>query len=189
MSPNNQLFSMTYQFNAMRDEAAAVILFKEYHRPNHRMGVVSRQSINSGAIDRISESTQPGILIPTNTELYNPAAWLKTGYSPSEILLSTAILVHAIGILLAAFKLLNRSLFPRNHTHKDPSVNSWAEFFNTIGMDAFTATDAQKKENIDTRTEQIAQGVGEWTVKVAGRSFVKLLNEHHPRASQTGHRV
>jgi hypothetical protein len=69
------------------------------------MGVVSRQSINSGAIDRISESTQPGILIPTNTELYNPAAWLKTGYSPSEILLSTAILVHAIGILLAAFKL------------------------------------------------------------------------------------
>jgi hypothetical protein len=27
-----------------------------------------------------------------------------------------------------------------------------------IGMDALTANDAQKKENIDTRTEQIEQG-------------------------------
>jgi hypothetical protein len=50
-----------------------------------------------------------------------------------------------------------------------------------IGMDALTATEAQKKENIDTRTKQIEhglqftieQGLGEWTVKVAGRSFVR----------------
>jgi hypothetical protein len=65
---------------------------------------------------------------------------------------------------------------------KDPSVKSWAEFFRMIGMDALTATDAQKKENIDTRTQQIEQGLqaareqglGEWTVKVAGRSFVRV---------------
>jgi hypothetical protein len=96
---------MVYQFNATRDDAAAAILFKLPYRPTHRPDVISRQSISSGAIDRIPESTQPGILIPTNTELYNPAAWLKTGYSPSEIILSTAILVHAIGISWAAFKL------------------------------------------------------------------------------------
>jgi hypothetical protein len=50
-----------------------------------------------------------------------------------------------------------------------------------IGMDALTATEAQKKENIDTRTKQIEQGfqftkeqgLGEWAVKVAGRSFVR----------------
>jgi toxin HigB-1 len=66
---------MTYLFNATRDEAGKAI------------GISG-----SGAIDRVTESTQPGILIPTNTELYNPAAWLKTGYSPSEIILSTAII-------------------------------------------------------------------------------------------------
>jgi hypothetical protein len=67
-------------------------------------------------------------------------------------------------------------------TDKDPSVKSWAEFFKIIGMDALTATDAQKKENIDTRTEQIEQGLqaakeqdlGDWAVKVAGRSFVRV---------------
>jgi hypothetical protein len=48
-----------------------------------------------------------------------------------------------------------------------------------VGIDALTASDAQKKENIDTRTEQInkgliaakEQGLGKWDVKVAGRSF------------------
>ncbi len=67
-------------------------------------------------------------------------------------------------------------------TDKDPSVKSWAEFFKMIEMDALTATDAQKKENIDTRTQQIEHGLqaakehglGEWTVKVAGRSFVRV---------------
>ncbi len=51
-----------------------------------------------------------------------------------------------------------------------------------IGMDALTATEAQKKENIDTRTQQIEQGhqtakeqgLGDWAVKVAGRSFVRV---------------
>jgi hypothetical protein len=50
-----------------------------------------------------------------------------------------------------------------------------------LGLEALTATDAQKKENIDTRTQQIEQGLqaakeqglGEWAVKVAGRSFVR----------------
>jgi hypothetical protein len=71
---------------------------------------------------------------------------------------------------------------PAKTTDKDPSVKSWAEFFKMIGMDALTATEAQKKENIDTRTKQIEQGVqaakeqglGDWAVKVAGRSFEKL---------------
>jgi hypothetical protein len=79
---------INYQFNADREAAGKAI-----------------DVTSSGAIDRVPESIQPGILLPTNTQLYNPAAWLKTGYGPSEILLSTAILVHAIGILLAAFKL------------------------------------------------------------------------------------
>jgi hypothetical protein len=70
---------MTYQFNATRDEAA-VTLFKDL------------PSIGSGSIDRVPEST---ILIPT-TELYNPAAWLKTGYSPTEIILAMAIFVGVI---------------------------------------------------------------------------------------------
>jgi hypothetical protein len=71
---------------------------------------------------------------------------------------------------------------PAKTTDKDPSIKSWAEFFKMVGMDALTATEAQKKENIDTRTEQIEQGLqaakeqglGEWIVKVAGRSFEKL---------------
>jgi hypothetical protein len=60
---------------------------------------------------------------------------------------------------------------------------TWTKFFNTVGMEALTATEAQKEENIADRTEQIArgiqaakeQGLGEWVVKVAGRSFVALL--------------
>ncbi len=71
---------------------------------------------------------------------------------------------------------------PAKTADKDPSVKSWAEFFKMIGMDALTATEAQKKENIDTRTQQIEQGLqvakeqglGEWAVKVAGRSFVRV---------------
>jgi hypothetical protein len=73
---------------------------------------------------------------------------------------------------------------PTTPPDKDPSVKSWAEFFKMIGMDALTATEAQKKENIDTRTQQIEQGLqaateqvlGEWAVKIAGRSFVRVGN-------------
>jgi hypothetical protein len=65
---------------------------------------------------------------------------------------------------------------------KDPSVKTWGEFFRMVGMVALTATEAQKKENIDTRTIQIEQGLkaakekglGEWIVKVAGRSFTQV---------------
>jgi dihydroxyacetone kinase len=71
---------------------------------------------------------------------------------------------------------------PAKTTDKDQGVKTWAEFFKMIGMDALTATEAQKKENIDTRTEQIEQGIqaakeqglGDWTDKVAGRSFVRV---------------
>lgn len=71
---------------------------------------------------------------------------------------------------------------PTTPTDKDPNVKSWAEFFTMIGMDALKATEAQKKENIDIRAKQIEhgiqaakeQGLGEWTVKVAGRSFVRV---------------
>jgi hypothetical protein len=51
-----------------------------------------------------------------------------------------------------------------------------------VGIDAMTAVEAQKKQDTDTRTKQIErglqaaidQGLGEWTVKVAGRSFVRV---------------
>ncbi len=64
----------------------------------------------------------------------------------------------------------------------DEGNKSWAEFFKMLGIDALTATEAQRKENIDIRAEQIArgiqtakeQGLGEWAVKVAGRSFVRV---------------
>lgn len=53
-----------------------------------------------------------------------------------------------------------------------------------VGIDALTASEAQRKENIDIRAQQIArglqaakeQGLGEWAVKVAGRSFVGVDN-------------
>jgi hypothetical protein len=53
-----------------------------------------------------------------------------------------------------------------------------------VGIDALTATEAQKKENIKIRTEQITrgiqaakeQGLGEWVVKVAGRSIMRVDN-------------
>jgi hypothetical protein len=32
---------------------------------------------------------------------------------------------------------------------KDPSTKTWVEFFKMVGIDALTATEAQKKENID----------------------------------------
>jgi hypothetical protein len=61
---------------------------------------------------------------------------------------------------------------------------TWVEFFKMVGIEALTATEAQKKENINIRTEQIAvglqaareKGLGEWAVKVAGRSFVRVPN-------------
>jgi hypothetical protein len=53
-----------------------------------------------------------------------------------------------------------------------------------LGIEALTASEAQKKENIDIRTKQIEAGIlaakdkglGEWAVKVAGRSFVRVGN-------------
>jgi hypothetical protein len=65
---------------------------------------------------------------------------------------------------------------------KDPNTKTWVEFFKMVGIDALTATDAQKKENIDIRAKQIEEGLraaiekglGEWAVKVAGRSFVRV---------------
>jgi hypothetical protein len=64
----------------------------------------------------------------------------------------------------------------------DPRLKTWKEFFDMVGIVALKATEAQKKENIDIRAEQIArgiqtakeQGLGEWAVKVAGRSFVRV---------------
>jgi hypothetical protein len=52
-------------------------------------------------LDRVQQSTQTGQLVPTNTGLYNPASWIQTGYTPSDIILSTAILVSAVASLLA----------------------------------------------------------------------------------------
>jgi hypothetical protein len=72
---------INYQFNADREAAGKAI-----------------DVTSSGAIDRFPESIQPGILLPTNTQLYNPGSWLKDGDSPAEIILATSILVIAIGI-------------------------------------------------------------------------------------------
>ncbi len=63
-----------------------------------------------------------------------------------------------------------------------PNMKSWEKFFKMVGVDAMTAVEAQKKQDTDTRAKQIEsgiqaakdQGLGEWTVKVAGRSFVRV---------------
>jgi hypothetical protein len=52
--------------------------------------------------DRSSQSTQTGQLVPTNTGLYDPASWIQTGYTPSDIILSTAILVSAVAVLMSS---------------------------------------------------------------------------------------
>jgi hypothetical protein len=44
-------------------------------------------------------------------------------------------------------------------TDKDPSTKTWVEFFKMIGMDALTATEAQKKENIHIRTKRWKRGL------------------------------
>jgi hypothetical protein len=57
--------------------------------------------------DRVLQ-TQTGQIIPTNTQLYNPASWIQTGYAPSDIILSTAILVSAVASLIAVLKSSSR---------------------------------------------------------------------------------
>jgi hypothetical protein len=74
------------------------------------------------------------------------------------------------------------SIVTSKTTDKDPSTKTWVEFFKMIGMDALTATEAQKKENINIRTKQMEeglkaameQGLGQWAIKRAGRDFVRV---------------
>jgi DNA repair exonuclease SbcCD nuclease subunit len=64
----------------------------------------------------------------------------------------------------------------------DGDTRTWCGFFEMVGMTAMTATEAQKKENTDIRTQQIEQGLqsaidkglGEWAVKRAGRDFMRV---------------
>ena len=64
----------------------------------------------------------------------------------------------------------------------DGDTKTWRGFFEMVGMSAMTATEAQKKDNVDIRTQQIEQGLqaarekglGEWAVKRAGRDFVRV---------------
>jgi hypothetical protein len=56
--------------------------------------------------DRASQVTEQPI--PTNADYHNPNTWLQSGYSPSEIILSAAILVRAIASLLAVLKSSSR---------------------------------------------------------------------------------
>lgn len=71
---------------------------------------------------------------------------------------------------------------PDRDTEKDPNIKPWVEFFKMVGIEAMTATKAQKKENINTRDKQIERGLqaardlglGEWIAKPAGRSFVRV---------------
>jgi hypothetical protein len=81
---------------------------------------------------------------------------------------------------------LTRASTPTLPHKEKPSVDSdtktWGGFFEMVGTEALTATEAQKKENIDIRTKQIErglqaaidQGLGEWAVKRAGRDFVRV---------------
>ncbi len=73
-------------------------------------------------------------------------------------------------------------ILPHNEKpNVDGDTKTWSGFFEMVGIEALTATEAQKKENIDTRTKQIEpglqaaidQGLGDRTVNVAGRSFIK----------------
>ena len=72
---------------------------------------------------------------------------------------------------------------------KPDGTKTWCGFFEMIGMTALTATEAQKKESIDVRTQQSErgielakeQGLGEWAVKRAGREFVRV--DATPKAS------
>ena len=65
---------------------------------------------------------------------------------------------------------------------KTPNKKTWVEFFEMVGIKAMTATEAQKKQDTDTRTQQIERGIqaakdkglGEWAVNKAGRSFVQV---------------
>jgi hypothetical protein len=66
------------------------------------------------------------------------------------------------------------------------NTKTWGEFFKMVGIEALAAVEAQKKENTSTRTKQIEMGLqaardmglGEWAVKVAGRSFVRITPPH-----------
>ena len=70
----------------------------------------------------------------------------------------------------------------KEKTNVDGNTRTWCGFFEMVGMTAMTATEAQKKENTDIRTQQIErglqsamdQGLGEWAVKRAGRDFVRV---------------
>jgi hypothetical protein len=87
---------MIDQFNATRDEAAAMILLKDLpYRPTHTLDVISKQSIGSISIDRVPQSTQTGQLIPSNTEFYNPGSQMRHGYS-TETILALAIFARVI---------------------------------------------------------------------------------------------
>jgi hypothetical protein len=96
MYPIREQFTMIYQFNATRDEAAAAILLKDLpYRPTHTPDVISRQSIGSILIDRVPQSTQTGQIIPSNTEFYNPGSWMRHGDS-TEMILAMAIFARVI---------------------------------------------------------------------------------------------
>ena len=64
----------------------------------------------------------------------------------------------------------------------DEDGKTWCGFFEMVGIEAMTALEAQKKQYTNTRAEQIErgiqaareQGLGEWIVKRAGRSFVRV---------------
>ena len=74
----------------------------------------------------------------------------------------------------------------KEKTNVDSDNKTWGGFFEMVGIEALTATEAQKKENIDVRTQQIEKGLqaaidrgcGEWVVKVSGRSFVRVTPHH-----------
>ncbi|WP_373546350.1 hypothetical protein [Chamaesiphon sp.] len=71
---------------------------------------------------------------------------------------------------------------PDRDTDKNPTKKTWGEFFKMVGIEAMPALDAQKKQDTDTRTQQIERGLqaardlglGEWTAKSVGRSFVRV---------------
>jgi hypothetical protein len=66
------------------------------------------------------------------------------------------------------------------------NIKPWGAFFKMVGIEALAAVEAQKPENASIRSKQIERGLqaaierglGEWVVKVSGRSFVRVTPPH-----------
>ncbi len=66
---------------------------------------MNTKQLHFGRASQVIQTEQP---IPNNADYHDLNTWLQSGYSPSEIILSAAILVRAIASLLAVLKSSSR---------------------------------------------------------------------------------